>query len=568
MSDDPKNTAFNSAAPKSEQYDAQVELTKSHTSLGDILPSEDVQAVIDQMVFDYEVQDDMRKSGAKIIPFPTREKKPEHGMQSVYLDNMHISSVSGYMEKPSSLGFQSLRSIVEQTPVLNAVIMTRIRQVSRFTRQVESDGATGFEIQHIERNHDLSTDEQESIKQLSSFFSNSGWETNPRRRQRLKRRSFAQFVNCFVRDSLIMDSAPIETEMKRDKSLGIDGFYNVDGSTIRLCSENGYDGDDEIFAVQVVNGVIRTAYTYEDLIYVPRNPRADVLVSGYGMSEVELMIRVVTGFLNAMTYNIKGFDENAIPKGILHLSGDYDNNELTAFKRYWNAMVRGVNNSWSLPVMVSKDQESKASFESFGVDYNEMYFSKWMTFLTSIICAIYGMSPDEVNFESFSASKSSLSGSDTSEKLADSKDKGLRPLLTYMEDVFTGYILNEFTDKYVFRWTGLERDEDRRFEITKSVATVNESRSTVGMEPIKSTWGDAPINPSLIGVWQQEQQANQPEDYGAPEDENQGQDQEPGKDVESSDFSGGGGDFSSVGGNADVSDEGELSKSQQFIYKV
>ncbi len=63
-----------------------------------------------------------------------------------------------------------------------------------------------------------------------------------------------------------------------------------------------------------------------------------------------------------------------------------------------------------------------ASFERFVVEYNEMYFSKWMTFLTSIICPIFAMSPSEINFDSLTyGSSSALSGSDTSEKLVASK---------------------------------------------------------------------------------------------------------------------------------------------------
>jgi hypothetical protein len=214
----------------------------------------------------------------------------------------------------------------------------------------------------------------------------------------------------FVRDSLTMDSAPIETEMRRDPRLGIDGFYAVDGGTIRLCTEQGYEGDDSIFAVQVVQGRISAAYNYDQLIYEPRNPRPRWCPRLWH-PRPELLIRVVTGFLNAMTLNIKGFDSNAIPKGMLHLTGDYDENDINAFKRYWNSQVKGINNAWTLPVMVSKDQESKASFEKFGEGFNEMYFSKWMTFLTSMICAIYGMSPAEINFDSFTGgSTSALSG--------------------------------------------------------------------------------------------------------------------------------------------------------------
>ena len=258
----------------------------------------------------------------------------------------------------------------------------------------------------------------------------------------------------------------------------------------------------------MLEGRIRAAYTYDELIYVPRNPRSDVLAGGYGMSETELLIKVVTGLLNAFTYNTKFFDSNAIPKGLLQLSGDYTQEDLNSFKRQWNGMVKGINNAWSLPVMVSKNGEAKANFEAFNNDVNEIMFGKWMTFLTAIICAIYGMAPDEINFESFTNGTSSLSGSDTEEKLINSKDKGLRPLLSHYEDLFSDYIVSEFGDKYAFRWTGLdEKDPKQVWEEEKTYGTFNEGRIARGQEPIAQVWADAPVNPNLIGPWMQENMA-------------------------------------------------------------
>ena len=140
-----------------------------------------------------------------------------------------------------------------------------------------------------------------------------------------------------------------------------------------------------------------------------------------------------------------------------------------------------------------------------------MMFSKWMTFLTSIICAIYGMSPAEINFDSFSGGNTSpLGGSDTAEKLAQSKDSGLRPLLAYYETIFSDYVLAELGDSYVFRWTGVdEDDQDKRHELKKMVMSVNEMRAELGLESQSASWGEAPLNPSLIGPWSQEQQAAQ-----------------------------------------------------------
>lgn len=513
MTDIALQTAHNPEAPQDERQDALREAQQDTmpSTVKDMLP---LVEFIARQQEEQEFYKSLRKPN--VIPFPSKavqNKKP--GMQSVWLDDRQIQMLGDYYEKPSAFGFDMMRQMVDQTPILSAVVMTRIRQVKRFCRVPEGGKGPGFQIRlKNQGSNKLQKEEQQSIDLLQNFFTNCGWETNPRQRARMKRDNFSNFMSKIVRDSLVLDSAPIETEFKRDKSLGLDGFYAVDGATIRLCNEEGYQGDDEIFALQVVQGNLRAAYTYDDLVYVPRNPRTDVLTGGYGMSETELLVKVVTGFLNAMTYNLKYFDSNAIPKGLLHLSGDYSADDISSFKRYWNSMVRGINNAWTLPVMVSKNQESKAAFENFGVDVNEIMFAKWMTFLTSIICAIYGIAPDEINFESFTAGTSSLSGSDTEEKLINSKDKGLRPLLSHFEDLFSDYIVSEFSDKYVFRWSGLdEKDEQQVWDEEKTLLTVNEARKARNWDEIKEDWANAPLNQTLMQAWmagkQQEAMAQQ-----------------------------------------------------------
>ena len=201
-------------------------------------------------------------------------------------------------------------------------------------------------------------------------------------------------------------------------------------------------------------------------------------------------------------------------------------------------MVKGINNAWTLPVLVSKNQESKAAFENFGVDVDEIMFAKWMTFLTSIICAIYGIAPDEINFESFTAGTSSLSGSDTEEKLVNSKDKGLRPLLSHFEDVFSDYLVSEFSDKYVFRWSGLdEKDEKQLWDEEKSLLTVNEARKARNWDEINESWGNAPLNQTLMQAWMVGQSGGDAADMdGVPAPE-QGDEREPQRgDGEQDDF--------------------------------
>ena len=98
-------------------------------------------------------------------------------MQSIQLDDWQLSVQGDFWERPSALGFDSLRMMVEQTPILNAIVMTRVRQVQRFARVAESNkDVPGFEIKHIEKSHQLNKAEQESINQLNRFIGNCGWE--------------------------------------------------------------------------------------------------------------------------------------------------------------------------------------------------------------------------------------------------------------------------------------------------------------------------------------------------------------------------------------------------------
>lgn len=496
--------AFDQLAPPDERRQALAELQKAYMpTANDLAP---VGQLKEFMAMAEEHLSMEKAMSGNIVPYPSnslRNRKP--GMQSVQVDEFSINMQGEYWERPSLMSFDAMRGVVDQVPVLSAVVLTRMRQVQRFCAVSEcGNDLPGYEIRHMDKAHHLTKSEQENVNQLNRFIANCGWEFKPRMRKRLGRDSFSQFMGKMTRDSLTMDSAAIELEWKRDKKLGVSGFYPVDGATVRLCTENGYQGDPDIFALQVVQGRICTPYTHDDLIYEPRNPRSSVLVAGYGHSEVELLVKTVTGYLNAMTYNIKGFDSNAIPKGMMHLMGNYDDKDVASFKRYWNAMCKGVGNAWALPVMVSKDLESKATFEKFDIEFNEMYFAKWMTFLTSLICAIYGISPAEINFDSFSGgSTSPLAGSDTEEKLTASKDSGLRPLLTYFQNLITDYIVGEFSPDLVFRFTGLDpEDLDKRHERTKLTLTVDEMRARDGQPKHEDPLiGKAPVNASLMQVY-------------------------------------------------------------------
>jgi hypothetical protein len=410
---------------------------------------------------------------------------------------------SRWMEKRSRSGFYLLKDIVQNVDVLGAVLYTRIRQVLRFMRQERDEGPQGFRIVRAD-GEQVTEAEKPRVRQVEEFVLNCGDTSDYFERQRLQRSDLAGFVTKLVWDTLSGDSCPIE--LTRTNGGKLSGVHNVDFSTVRLCSEFGYEGRDEVRAVQVIEGIPYVAYGYPDLIYEIRNPRTDISLGGYGCAEPELILRAVTAYLNAVSYNASGIDRNAIPRGILQLIGKYEQGQLDAFKRQTKLMLTGAANRFGIPIIAAEEKGGGAVWVPMDT-FDEMFFARWMVFVVSIICAIYGIDPAEIHFDSFNVRGTQLGGKgDTAEKLSLSRDKGLVPLLAFVEKVIS-IIVQVYDPKYRFRCVGLhEEDEQRKQERIKIASTINEVRAINGQEPHESELiGNAPANSMLMGLYMQEQ---------------------------------------------------------------
>lgn len=434
--------------------------------------------------------------------------------------------LSRWVERPSSGGFAFLRDVVHSVDIIKAIILTYQRKVSGFCQPASKENPLGFTWDRKDGEKITKQDKKE-IQRLEDMLMNSGDEQDPRVRKRMRRNDLTGFVTRLVWDSLAFDACPIETEMTTGGKLS--GWYNIPAETIRLCTEEGYEGDDEITAVQILEGVPRVAYTYSDIIYEIRNPRTDLWVNGYGFAESEMIVRVLTAYLNSFNYNAAGLDRNAIPRGLLTLFGEYDMPELLAFKSQLRSMLHGASNRWVLPVLASRSKEGGAAYVPIDTNYNEMYFAKWTTLLVSICCAVFTIDPQEIHFDSFSGHASSpLSGQDTAEKLSHSRNKGLIPLLQFLSRILNQWLIPLMTKKYILRFTGLiEKDPTQEHELFKLGAKIREVREMNGQEP----WGDemmdeAPANPALMSLYiqklqqQQMEQAGQDEMYPTDQDGN------------------------------------------------
>jgi hypothetical protein len=531
------------SAPHDEKYDAQAELFK--TFLGDIkdrlIHPEDIAELQHYLSLPQQAQnasglqpfqrdvgraDELISKAVQAFPagvVPVLNRRGGH-RSHLYIDELGMISgghMNHWVEKLSPFGFQALKMMVEHTPVLNAVMITRIRQLNAMSCPFDSqdDHPLGFVcIPKGKKVNDRLTDEEKKIgADLAKFILNCGDEEDPRKRKWLhQRENMTGFIAKLVRDTLTCDACPIETEMTIAGNK-ISGFYNIPAETVRIAHEDGYFGDDRIVALQIFNDMVISFFTPKDIIYEVRNPRSDITASRYGLAETETFVKVVTGFLNTMTYNMSYFDRNNIPRGIMTIFGNFDEEQINHFKRMWNASLSGPAQRWRLPVFISKGREAASEFTKIDEGVNEMQFAKWMTFLVSIICATYTIAPEEINFDSFtSRSSTPLGGQDQAEKLAQSRDKGLEPLVSWIEQIYNEFLIPLYNPDYVMRYVGLHREDQKNiFELKKLAWTVNEARHALGDEEMKDPdIGEAPLNQSLIAIYQGKMQQQQQEAMG------------------------------------------------------
>lgn len=440
-------------------------------------------------------------------------------------DPYGIFRFSSYLQRPAPLGFHQLRALVQHDPVLYAIILTRARQVSRLARPARYDHEPGFRLR-LRGAEELTRADQKRLEWLERYILNAGAEFDPIRREALRRDDFTTWLKKAVMDSLTMDAMPVE--LIRTQSGRVHGWVHVDGATVYLAPPEGLppgtpppspeDEDippEEVKAVEVQDGRVTHWFARDELLYRVRNPRPDIWGQGYGLAEPELMIRVVTGFLNVITFNLKAYEENHIPRGFLTLFGDFREEDIEEFKNEWAAYVAGISNAWRLPVLISRDREAGAQFTATGVNPSEMHFVKWTSFLVAIQCALYGIDPEEIGFESFSSRTSALNDASIESKLTSSRDKGLYPLLQHLEATLN-IILTTVDPQVEFYWTGFQ-DPREVWERDRLALTYGELRQRLGLPTGRYPMlEDAPLNPALLSVYLQEagQKAGEGEEEG------------------------------------------------------
>lgn len=453
--------------------------------------------------------DDMVKASQVVNAI---QNKVEQNPKAFFIDPLEFNSNLGYKDKPFSLSYMTLKRM-SKTPIINSIIKTRKNQIADFAEPQENKYSNGFKIRKkpkggVEQNMD--NKDKKIAFAITDFILKGGnvsqWDHD----------DFDTFIRKIVDDSLIYDQMTFECVRNRRGQL--ESFMATDASTFRL-SDSFFDKDyNNVFFqrqganvwkdrndfgskihgyypsyVQVYQNMKVNEFYPWELCFGIRNPSTSIFANGYGYSELEELINVVTSMLWGDEYNRRFFSQGSAPKGLLRIKGTNNEAALQQFKQQWQSMISGVMQSWKTPVV-----EADVDWIDLQKNNRDMEYNSWMEYLIKLACAIYSIDPTEIGWDiSRSSGNGGMFEGSQEQRLKNSKDKGLYPLLKFVQRKINKYIIEQINPDFEFIFVGLNGltiDEELKMDIDKvnSFMTVNEAREKYEMKPLEG--GDSPNN--------------------------------------------------------------------------
>nr|DAG92038.1 MAG TPA: Portal protein [Herelleviridae sp.] len=384
----------------------------------------------------------------------------------------------GYRDPNNGIPFTTLQRMGD-IYIIKAIINTRIEQIQNFLRYSDDDQKPGFQLRYKRM---LGGDIKEIFKKdmkvvegLVRFLEDGGendkWSSED---------NFQDFTRKTIKDSLCLDQLCFE--VVRSRSMKVNKFRAVDASLIRqldtddpryasMFEQYRWHGYLPRYAMVYDSQIIRNPATDELVIYYPwelgygiRNKTTNVFRNGYGCSELETLIEVVTWILWGMQYNGNFFKQGSQPKGFINVkNSNIDQGTLNEFRQDWKQTMSTVYNAHKIPVIQGIDLE----WIDLQQSNKDMEFTEWIKFLFVVTCAVYRIDPSELGFQFQDAAR--VFGQDgQKERLDHSQKKGLFPLLVFFQNIVNRYIISEIDDRFEFVFTGVDiKDESAQVDIDK-----------------------------------------------------------------------------------------------------
>lgn len=394
-------------------------------------------------------------------------------IQSVFFDPNDISGNGrGFKDSKGVLSFSVLRRMGD-IHIVKSIVSTRVEQIMNFMDFSEDEQKEGFTIRKKKSlfstgDEKLTNEDKKKISKIVDFLEKGGWTDKWDNVDSLQ-----EFVSKIMSDSLTLDQ--LAFEMVRNRMWELQKFRAVDASLIRFLDSvdprqrEGFEqyrfkGHLPRYCMVWDEMILHNPITKEPILYYPwelgfgiRNKTSDVRRNGYGVSELETLVNIITWILWGFSYNANFFSQGSQPKGFINIKNpNISNSTLQEFRQAWTQTMAGVSNSHRTPVINGIDLEW---VDLQKLSNRDMEFNEWIKFLIIMTCSVYRIDPSELGFN-FKESQQIFGQDGQRERLKHSREKGLKPLLIFLQGIITKYIVSELDENYEFAFTGIEVEDE------------------------------------------------------------------------------------------------------------
>ena len=395
-------------------------------------------------------------------PLPPMAPAETAGRQFDYPAGYNIASQPRQAEPVT---FEQLRGLADGYDLMRLVIETRKDQLARLAWRFRPRAA-GV----------VATDDPR-LAELEAFFNNPdrehGWDG---------------WLRMVVEDMLVIDAATLYP--RRTLAGRLYALEPVDGATIkRVLDDRGRTPEAPAPAYQqVLKGLPAVNYSADQLLYLPRNPRANRV---YGFSPVEQVVMTVNIAMRRQLHQLQYYTEGSVPEALIGVPENWTPEQIGQFQAYWDALLEGNTaqrrHARFVPATISRSfvQTKEAGLKD---DYDE-----W---LARLVCFAFSVTPQGLVREMNRAT------AETSQRQA--LQEGLVPLMRWVKQMIDRIVSEQFGyPDLEFQW----RDESDHDPLTQAkinqiyvacgVLKPDEVRAGLGLAPHPADPVPAPPHSTL-----------------------------------------------------------------------
>lgn len=353
-----------------------------------------------------------------------------------------------------AVGFYQLRQLADSYDLLRLVIETRKDQISRLKWNVTP--------RDWKKKRD--DDTRQRCLEVEKFF------IRPDRKH-----FWDEWLRMVLEDLLVLDAPTLYRRRTLEGKLY--ALDIMDGSTIKLVIDDWgrTPTEPDVPAYQqVLKGLPAVDYTYDELLYKPRNRRSHKI---YGYSPVEQIIMTVNIALRRQIFQLNYFTEGNIPEALIGVPETWGPDQIRQFQDWFDGVLQGNlaerRRARFVPAAIGKTYIETKGTELFG---------KAEEWLARVTCFAFS-----IPAQPFVAMMNRNTAETAAEEAA---MEGLAPLQNWIKGLVDTVILDDFGyDDLEFRWQEDEEIDPTKKQIVLSgytgdgLMSLNEGRIRMGLDP-------------------------------------------------------------------------------------